>query len=59
MQSLQMSEAGIIISFFLSLTSLSYGGGCLPVLYHEQEVEGLKAFWALFINSIDTVLRLV
>ena len=60
MQCLQMNEAGIIISFFLSLTSLLYGGGCLPaLLYHEQEVEGLKAFWALFINSIDTLLRLV
>jgi len=58
MQCLQMNEAGIIISFFLSLTSLLYGGGCLPaLLYHEQEVEGLKAFWALFINSIDTLLR--
>ena len=60
MQCLQMSEACIILSFFLSLTSLLYGGGCLPaLLYHEQEVEGLKAFWALFINSIDTLLRLV
>ena len=57
-QCLQISDAAIIISFFLSLTSLLYGGGCLPaLLYHEQEVEGLKAFWALFINSIETVLR--
>ena len=58
MQSLQIGKVGYVISFFLSLASLLYGGGSLPaLLFHEEKNSFLNTISRLIMNLIDTSLR--
>ena len=58
MQSLQIGKVGYVISFFLSLVSLLYGGGSLPaLLFHEEKNSFLNTISRLIMNLIDTSLR--